>query len=108
MPHYNQKSTLWSDIFSIVIHHLISVVTVVMGGVIGMLLFFGETRDALFIASVLVTNIVVGIAQEVRARLIIEKLSAVLARTVRRLKPNSDDFSIIPLDEMRIGDNLLI
>lgn len=98
-----EVQTFWTDISAIVLRHLISLVTIVMGSVIGLLLYFGESRDAIFIASVLTINILVGIAQEVRARLMLEKLAAVMDRQVRLLRSDGT-VDLIPLSKMKVGE----
>lgn len=84
----SSRARFWKDIGAIVQRHTISVVTFVMGSVIILLLWFGELRDALFLSSVLLINIFGGIFQEVRARLVLERLASTLPHTARRLLPN--------------------
>lgn len=97
----------WKDIGAIVLRHTVSVVTFVMGSVIILLLWFGEVRDALFISSVLVINIATGIIQEIRARIVLERLASMLPRTARRLFEDGTTKDI-PIEQIHIDDRLSI
>lgn len=100
--HSTATQSLRTDIRRIIRRHGLSIVNVVIGTIIALLLFFGEGRDALFLSSVLVINIGVGIFQEVRARLTLEKLRAKVAGTVRVVAQDKT-ISVISLDQLEKG-----
>jgi len=59
---------LWRNIFSLT--------AIIIGGLSITLLVLGDKRDGLFLATVITINIVVGIIQELRSRIALEKLQA--------------------------------
>ncbi len=63
---------LWRNIFSLVV--------VIIGGLSILLMALGDTRDGIFLGVVILINIVVGIVQELRARVALEKLQAMTAQ----------------------------
>ncbi len=82
------RHSYWQDIRSIILRHTVSLVTIVMGSVIVLLLWFGEARDALFLSSVLAINVITGIAQEIRARRILERLSELMPKVAKQVLPD--------------------
>ena len=90
------------DIRRIIRRHGLSIVNLVIGTIIALLLFFGEGRDALFLSSVLTINICVGIAQEVRARLTLEKLRDKVAGKVR-VVAHDTTITEVTLDKVEPG-----
>lgn len=90
------------DIRRIIRRHGLSIVNLVIGTIIALLLFFGEGRDALFLSSVLTINICVGIAQEVRARLTLEKLRDKVAGKVR-VVAHDTTIAEVTLDKVEPG-----
>lgn len=95
----SSRNKFWKDIRTIILRHTISLVTIVMGSVITTLLWFGEARDAAFLSSVLAINIFTGIAQEVRARRILEKLSEFMPK-IARLVHTDDSIAEVPITEV--------
>ncbi len=109
----SSRARFWKDIGAIVQRHTLTIVTLVMSSVIILLLWFGELRDALFLSSVLLINIFGGIFQEIRARLVLERLASTLPHTARRLLPdgeieeiNSELVSIHDLIAVQAGDQI--
>lgn len=92
------------DYAKIIFRSLFSLVSLVLGSVIGLLVYFDETRDALFLASILGINIVVAIVQEIRAKRALEKLKALLIRTAK--VEHNNEVHDVPLDRIQVGDIL--
>lgn len=89
----------------IVYRNLITLVNLIVGSVVVLLFFFGEFRDGLFIASVLSLNIIIAIIQEIRARMALEKLQALVAQKVIKINDNHSEEEIL-IDEIQEGDRL--
>ena len=70
-----------------------------------LLLAFKEARDALFLITVVVLNIVIGAIQELRAKIALEKLQILSAPRVTRINADGVE-TVIALDEIRLNDNL--
>jgi len=64
-------------------------------------LTFGEWRDALFLG-ILVANTAIGIAQEVRAKLALDRLAALVAPAATVVRDGSA--RSVPVDEVVVGD----
>lgn len=92
------------DYLAIIRRNALSVVSLVVLTVIVLLVFFGETRDALFLSSILIINITVGIFQEVRAKRALEKLKALTAQTARLL--HGSDIEVVPINRLRVEDTI--
>ncbi len=71
-----------------------------------LLIVFGETHEALFLAIVLVLNIVIGIVQDLRAKVALEQLQILMAPKILRLKDGGEE--TIGLNDVRAGDKLKI
>lgn len=76
--------------------------------IVTLLLFiFKEVRDALFLATVVVLNIVIGVIQELRAKIALEKLQILFAPRITRVDVNGNETSI-SLEEIYPNDKLKI
>jgi len=82
---FSGKQAEISDYLTIIVRQCFSFVTIILGAVVAVLFWLGEHQDAVFIASVLILNITIGLVQEVRARRQLDKLKALTAPTARLL-----------------------
>lgn len=96
-----------SDYLTIIIRQAISVVTIILGSVVVILFWLGERQDAFFIASVLILNILIGLAQEIRAKRQLDKLKALTAPTARVLTA-SGQIEVVAVEDLRLGDVILL
>lgn len=104
-----QLPQTWLDYWIIVRRNVFSIVSMVIGSVIALLIAFGEQRDAIFLASILVVNCTVGVIQEVRAKRALDKLKALIAQTARRLTDiKTGEFEEIAVNRLDINDVILL
>ena len=68
-------------------------------------IFFGNPKDALFMG-ILIANATIGIGQEVRAKLALDKLAALIAVKAEVIR--SGQRTEIPIDDVVVGDLVLI
>lgn len=66
-----------------------------------LLLFFGELHESLFLASVLLLNIAIGIVQDLRAKIALEKLQILTAPKIVRISNNKEECILLN----KIGKN---
>ena len=100
------------DLGPIVFRNLFSIVTVIIGSLSLILIILGNKRDGLFLGSVITINIIVGIIQEIRAKLSLEKLQLStkqkypISRKGKLLNIYAED--ILPEDviDLRLGDQV--
>jgi len=70
-----------------------------------LLLLFGEVRESLFLFGVLALNIAIGIVQDLRAKVALERLQILTAPKIVRVKPDGKE-ETIKLDDIEEGDKL--
>ncbi len=86
----------------ILLRNLFSLVVIIIGGLSIILIILGNSRDGVFLIAVLAINIILGIVQELRAKIALEKLQA-LAR-VKYQVTSSGQKSVVYSDEIMPGD----
>ena len=93
---------IFKNLKPVAFHNTVSLVNLLFFIVIVLLLVFGEFRDALFLAMVLVLNIVIGITQDLRAKVALEKLQLIMTPKIIRVVQDKEE-TISP-EEVRVGD----
>lgn len=94
------------DLGPIVWRNIFSLVVIIIGGLSILLFVLGDKRDSLFLASVIIINIVVGIVQELRAKVALEKLQALNQVSYTRIANGNKQ--TIGLNQIRLGDVLQV
>lgn len=88
-----KKSLLKSvikDLGPILWRNLFSLVVVIIGGLSILLIFLGDLRDGVFLAVVILINIFIGIIQEIRSKIALEKLQITTASKYKILRNNKN------------------
>lgn len=91
----------------IVFRNIFSLITLIITIVVSILLAFGEIREGLFLGSALFLNVLIGIIQELRAKIALEKLQALTAQKVIRINSTGEE-EIIGLEDICKGDILVL
>src|SRR5690349_1327476 len=86
---------------SIVRANVLTVFNLILAAFGGVTLVFGDARDALFLG-IIVANSSIGIAQEVRAKRALDRLSLLVAPQANVRREGRD--RLLPVDEVVIGD----
>lgn len=94
------------DIWPILTRNIFTLINVLIATLALLLWWFGDSRDALFVASVVTLNAVVGIIQELRARFALEKLQALAIQKVMRIESSGE--RLIAVDRVGVGDHIRI
>ncbi|MBP9827048.1 HAD-IC family P-type ATPase [Candidatus Saccharibacteria bacterium] len=102
-----QTDNLITEYAAIISRNIISLVNLILGSVIAVLIYFGESSDALFIASVLILNISLGIVQEIRAKHMLDRLKALIAKTAQ-VRSNDGSINTRPIGSLRINDIIVV
>lgn len=95
---------LWRNIFSLV--------AVIIGGLSLLLILLGDTRDGFFLGLVITINIIIGIVQELRSRVALEKLQATVSsvynveRNKRHRQLLAENILIGDIVELSLGDQV--
>ncbi len=84
-----------------------SLVDVIFFVVSALLLISGEIREGIFLGSVMVLNLTIGIVQDLRAKLALERLQILTAPKITRILPGGAE-QIIGLDNVCRGDILRV
>lgn len=85
---------LWRNIFSLVVF--------IIGGLSIILVLLGDLRDGIFLAVVILVNIVIGIIQEIRSRVTLEKLQITTASKYKILRGKQN--LVVYSEEIESGD----
>lgn len=95
---------LWRNIFSLVV--------IIIGGLSLVLIILGDLRDGIFLAAVILVNIIIGIIQEIRSRITLEKLQITtaskykIARNKQNLVVYSEQIESGDIVELSLGDQV--
>ena len=95
---------LWRNIFSLVV--------VIIGGLSILLIILGDLRDGLFLAVVIIVNIFIGIIQEIRSKIALEKLQISTAskykisRGKKSYTVYSEDIKPGDIIQLNLGDQV--
>jgi cation-transporting ATPase E len=95
---------LWRNIFSLVV--------IIIGGLSLVLIILGDLRDGIFLATVILINIIIGIIQEIRSRITLEKLQITTAskykvvRNKQNLVVYSEQIESGDMVELSLGDQV--
>ncbi|MDQ5943700.1 MAG: cation-transporting P-type ATPase [Patescibacteria group bacterium] len=95
---------LWRNIFSLVV--------VIIGGLSLILIALGDLRDGIFLAVVILINIIIGIIQEIRSKITLEKLQITTASKYSILRDHkkhivySEEIKSKDIVELRLGDQV--
>ncbi|MDO8481706.1 MAG: HAD-IC family P-type ATPase [bacterium] len=90
---------------NILSRHLFIFVNAIIFSVIGLLFVFGDIKSGSFLGIVMVINIFLGVAQDFRARVALEKLQLLTAVQFTRINDDHSEETISP-DEIKVGDSL--
>ncbi len=98
------------DIGPIVFRNLFSIVAIIIGSLSIILVLLGNQRDGFFLGSIITINIIIGIIQEVRAKINLEKLQLStkqkynITRGDQELIVYAEDIIIDDILSLKLGD----
>lgn len=95
MPSFEAHRRAFADIGPIIKRHVFILVNLIIFAVIGLLVVFGNSQSALFLGLMISFNMLLGIVQDVRARVALEQLQLLTALRVTRLTPDGSDVLIL-------------
>ncbi|MCC7289431.1 HAD-IC family P-type ATPase [bacterium] len=105
-----KSKTAWRnlirDMWPIFVRNIFTLINGLITTLALLLWWFGDSRDAVFVGSVVSLNVVIGIIQELRARFALEKLQALAIQKVIRL--GADGEHLISVDRLLVGDHIRI
>lgn len=85
--------------------HVVTLINGIFFGVVTLLLFFKEFHEALFLSLVVVVNILVGIIQDMRAKVSLEKLQILMTPRIFRVTEEGV-VEAITLEEIEPGNHI--
>lgn len=92
-----------NDVLVIIKRNLLSPIVVAILVLSSILLFLGEGRDAWFISSIILLNIVLAIIQEIRAKNALKKIELMSAPHARKINKNGSQTNVL-YDQLVVGD----
>lgn len=106
----NNLRLTWASITKhlkqVVFQNTVSLVNIIFFAVTVLLVLFGEFQEALFLGVVLFLNVVIGIVQDLRAKIALEQLQILMTPKITRIRGGAEQS--ITLEEVSIGDVLKI
>lgn len=95
------------EVTLIALRHILLPINAIIFAVVVLLIVFGETREGLFLGSIVLLNIILGFGQDVRAWLLLERLQLLTIPKARRLTSDGREEEI-PLEELTKGDRIAL
>lgn len=95
------------NIKAVIIQNAVTLVNAIFLAVSSLLMILGEPREAIFLGSVLVMNVLIGIIQDLRAKMALEKLQILAAPQIILILPDGEKRQIA-LEEVKKDDILQI
>lgn len=95
------------EFFSIVTRNFFTPIVIAVYSLAFALLVLGETRDAYFVSVVITANFVIGVVQEVRARLALKKLELMSAPRAHRILQNGRTEDVL-YTELLVDDEIML
>ena len=92
------KKEHWHNLWYIIERNVFLLTNSVIAGVVALLFFFGDHEAALFLGMVLIINITLGLAQDIRAWWALNKLQLLTALRVTRLLADGNEETILTED----------
>ena len=115
---YNKgmKKSLYKSIFKdlgpILWRNIFSLVVIIIGGLSLLLIILGDTRDGFFLGLVITINIIIGIVQELRSKIALEKLQATvsaiynISRHSKSHRLSAENIVVGDIVELSLGDQV--
>ena len=95
------------DFFSIITRNFFTPIVIAIYSLATVLLILGETRDAYFVSFVITMNFVIGVIQEIRARIALHKLELMSAPRAHRILPNGRTEDVLYTELMKQDEVIL-
>jgi len=93
------------EIGYLIARNLFILVNVIIFTVVGLLIYFGDTREGLSLALIISINIIFGIIQDINAWIVLERLQLLTALRVTRLHKNGTR-EIVSQEALNKGDSI--
>lgn len=90
---------------SIVFRNVFLLINGIIFAVVALLIIFGSAREGIFLGIITIWNMIIGIAQEIRSWLALEKLQFLTALKVIRLMPDGKE-EIVLAENIQVGDTV--
>lgn len=104
-PWFNGGQNEWRDLWYIIRRNIFLLTNGVIALVVILLMVFGDIQAGIFLGLVLIINMTLGLAQDIRAWYALRKLQLLTAPRVIRLLPDGKEESVLT-EEIAKGDQL--
>lgn len=92
---------------AVVYQNAVTLVNGIFAGVVLLLLVFGQGHEALFLGSVLILNVSIGIVQDLRAKVALERLQILMTPRVIRMN-DAEEEEVIQSEDIVLGDMIAL
>jgi cation-transporting ATPase E len=95
----------YNEVAVLLFRNLFSLINFIIFLVVGLLLYIGDSREGVFLGIIVFLNVIIGITQDIRAWLVLEKLNLLTALSVTRIDASGMLSEISP-DEINKNDQI--
>ncbi|MCE9541335.1 HAD-IC family P-type ATPase [Candidatus Kaiserbacteria bacterium] len=99
----NDRRRQIADIASIAARHIFLPINAIIFLVVGLLVFFGSAQEGVFLGAIVFVNMVLGIAQDVRAWATLERLQQLTALRATRIRADGSEEEVF-FEKVQEGD----
>lgn len=95
------------EIAYLIMHNVFVLVNIIIFGVVGLLIYFGDVREGLSLAFIISLNISLGIIQDINAWVVLERLQKLTALNVKRIT-HDKKYEVVSPEALAKGDRILL
>lgn len=113
MSRFEPYRRAFRDSGPILFRHVFILVNAIIFAVVALLIFFGNAESGIFLALIIIINIILGAGQDIRARISLENLQMMTALRVVRLEKDGTENEILSENvsrgdriKLRLGDQV--
>ncbi|HQU07713.1 MAG TPA: HAD-IC family P-type ATPase [Candidatus Paceibacterota bacterium] len=111
IPSLPERLATWRrialEISYLVARNVFLLINLIIFSVVGLLVVFGDTREGLSLAAIISINMVLGIAQDIQAWFVLERLQILTALRVKRVRSDGSHEVVSP-DALMKGDRIAL
>ena len=93
------------EIGYLVFRNIFVLINLIIFTVVGLLILFGDTREGISLGIVISVNIILGLAQDINAWIVLERLQLLTALRITRMNTDGTQ-SVVSLEELQKGDRI--
>ncbi len=102
---FNLLTRKYKEVSLLVFRNVFVLINVIVFFVVGLLIYVGNTKEGMFLGIIVILNVIIGIFQDLRAWLVLERLNLLTALSVTRIGDDGLESDVLP-EEIVKGDKI--